>query len=155
MLKEFSLIEITLEKTVSTAIPSPGTNFSKGLREYNMNPIQVRYLTALHPDTPYATTFSRVQQIATPNESYGSSPNFSYGKPSLKLYSLKLGGRPQTTPNFSMTANPYPIESELTFGSFAPTEVVVLSVMSLPRRYHHEDRAGSPRVYRQPDFVRP
>jgi len=52
MLKDFSLIEITLEKTVSTAIPSPGTNFSKGLREYNMNPIQVRYQAALHPDLP-------------------------------------------------------------------------------------------------------
>jgi hypothetical protein len=88
-----------------------------------MNPIQVRYQAALHPEPPYATTFSRAQQIAT--------PNFSYGKPSLKLYSLKLGGRPQTTPSFSMTANPYPTESELTFGSSAPMEVVVLSVMEV------------------------
>ncbi len=50
MLKEFSLIEITLEKTVSTATPSSGTNFSKGLREYYLNPIQVRYLAALRPE---------------------------------------------------------------------------------------------------------
>jgi len=96
-----------------------------------------------------------VQQIATPNESYGSSPNFSYGKPSLKLYPLKLGTHPATTPNFSMTANPYPIESELTFGTSASPEAMVTSVMSLLRRSYHEDRAGSPRVYRQPDFVRP
>jgi len=147
-------LKTTLEKTVSTATRS-GTNFSKGLREYNMNPIQVRYQAALHPDTLYATTLSRAQQIATPNQSYGSSPNFSYGKPSLKLYSLKLGGRPQTTPNSSMTANPYPTESELTFGSSAPTEVVVTSLMLIQGRFHHENRAGSPRVYRQPDFVRP
>ncbi|GAH50738.1 unnamed protein product, partial [marine sediment metagenome] len=95
MLKK-CLIKTTLEKTVSTTTPRSGTNFSKGLREYNLNPIQVRYQAALHPDTLYATTLSRAQQIATPNQSYGSSPNFSYGKPSLKLYSLKLGGRPQT-----------------------------------------------------------
>jgi len=42
-----------------------------------------------------------------------------------------------------MTANPYPNESELTFGSFAGPEVVVLSVMS-PWRYHHEDGASIP-----------
>ena len=109
----------------------------------HLNPIQVRYQAALHPGILYATTFSRAQQIATPNESYGSSPNFSYGKPSLKLYSLKLGGQPKTTPNFSMIANPYPNESELTFVSFAGPEVVVLSVMS-PRRYHYEDGASIP-----------
>ncbi|GAH87046.1 unnamed protein product, partial [marine sediment metagenome] len=58
MLKKCLPIKTTLGKTVSTATPSSGTNFSQGLREYNMNPIQVRYLAALHPDILYATTFS-------------------------------------------------------------------------------------------------
>ena len=47
MLKEF------LKEAVVTIVesgPDSGTNFSKGLREYNMNPIQVRYLAALHPE---------------------------------------------------------------------------------------------------------
>ncbi|GAI82291.1 unnamed protein product, partial [marine sediment metagenome] len=66
MLKEF------VKEAVVTMAPVPHISILtlvKGLRECNLNPIQVRYLAALHPDTPYTST--RAQQIATPNESYG------------------------------------------------------------------------------------
>ena len=47
MLKEF-----LKEAVVIIAEPGTdsGTNFSRGLRECNLNPIQVRYQAALHPD---------------------------------------------------------------------------------------------------------
>lgn len=133
MLKEFLKEAVVI---IAESGPDSGTNFSRGLRECNLNPIQVRYLAALHPGTPHTSINPRAQQSSPPNESYGSSPNFSYGKSLLKLYSLKLGGWPQTTPNFSVTANPYPNESELTFATFASPEVVVLCLLTpIQRRF--------------------
>ena len=38
------------DKAASTTTPMAGTNFSKGLGRPHLNPIQVRYLAALHPD---------------------------------------------------------------------------------------------------------
>jgi hypothetical protein len=52
MFEEFLPVKDTLKKRVSTTTSERGTNFSKYLRECNMNPIQVRYLAALHPDLP-------------------------------------------------------------------------------------------------------
>jgi len=128
MLKEF------VKEAVVTMAPVPRISILTlvmGLRECNMNPIQVRYLAALHPDTPYTST--RAQQIATPNESYGSSPNFSYGKPSLKLYPLKLGRRPPATSNFSYSYHPYPTKSYLTSGTSVVSELMVTSLMLDPK----------------------
>lgn len=133
MLKEFLKEAVVI---IAESGTDSGTNFSRGLRECNLNPIQVRYLTALHPDTLYATTFSRAHQIATPNESYAKS--------SLKLYPLKLETHPLTIPNFSVSSTPCPSESELTFATFASPEVVVLCLMPIQRRCRHENSAGTP-----------
>ena len=122
MLKEF------VKEAVVTMAPVPRISILTlvmGLRECNMNPIQVRYQTALHPDSLYATTFSQAQQIATPNE--------SYGKPSLKLYPLKLGSRPPATSNFSYSYHPYPTKSYLTCGTSLVSELMVTSLMPDPK----------------------
>ena len=50
MLKKFLLAKNMPGKWVSTTTSDWGTNFSKCLRESHMNPIQVRYQAALHPE---------------------------------------------------------------------------------------------------------
>jgi len=90
------------------------------------------------------------QQTKTPYE--------SVGKPTLKCQEQKCRRSPDfiprraaTTPHESVGSTQYPTESVNTFCRFASVEMVILSIMSLLRRYHHEDRAGSPRVPCQPD----
>ena len=84
----------------------------------------------------------RGRQLLAPSPSI---TDFSYEKPILKLYQLKLVMLPSATPNFSYSRNPYPTKSYLTFGTILAPVLMVTSPMSL-WRFHHEDRAGSPRI---------
>ena len=52
--KEFLPVRNKFQRGVSATTSHGGTNFSKCPRECNLNPIQVRYLAALHPDAVFS-----------------------------------------------------------------------------------------------------
>jgi hypothetical protein len=82
----------------------------------------------------------------------------SVGKPTLKCQEQKCRRFPDfalrratTTPHKSVGSTQYLAESVNTFCRFASVEMVILSIMSLLRRYCHEDRAGNPWIPCQPN----
>jgi len=140
---------LTMISAAGEATPTFGRRpFVRGVGKSNMTGWHVRplhhgaYMKSSKAPTP-------CQQASTPYE--------SAGKTALKCQEQKYGASRfltqqgvRTTPSKSVGSLRYPTKSISTFGaSIFPVEVV-LSMLSLPRRYHHEDRAGTPRVHRQP-----
>ena len=99
----------------------------------------------------YTITYLRAQQASTPHQRSGKSPHQSVSKSSLKSDTLKCDTpwfmtpqRVRTTPHKSVGVTPSSAKSVITFCRFAFPEAVVTSLMSVQRRFHHEDRAGTP-----------
>ncbi len=78
--------------------------------------------------------------------------------PILKCHTLKSDTPPfmtprrlSATPHQSIGVTPSSPKSADTFWRFASPEVVVTSLMPIQRRFHHDDRTGTPGVSCQPD----
>ena len=130
-----------IPRTVVTMATVPCTSILTlvmGFGEYNMTPCH-------GGDRRFKS--ARGRQSLVPSTLI---PTKSYEKPILKLYQLKLGTWPPTTPNFSYSYHPYPTRSYLTSGTIVVSELMVTSLTSSPGRLHHEDRTSTPRIPRQP-----
>jgi len=124
-------------------------DFWTGGREYNMTGWHVR---PLHHGAilECIRAHLRCQEDSTLYESPAN--------PILKCHTLKSDKPPfmtprrlPATPHQSIGVTPSPPKSAGTFWRFVFPRVVVTSLMPIQRRFHHEDRTGTPRVYRQPD----
>jgi len=127
----------------------PQGNFGTGGREYNMTGWHV---CPLHHG-------AQVESIKAHLRCQGVAPLYeSPAKLTLKSPTLKLDTprfvtpqRAPTTPYESLGVTPSPPKSVDTFWRFAFPRVVVTSLMPNQRRFHHEDRTGTPGVPCQPD----
>jgi len=157
---------MSISKAISTQRPVTTTTdfgtafsmryFSTGLREYNMTPCHggdrgfesprgrqslLPLLKTAFPPFPFAVTL------------YDSIEKSILKSQTLKYYTPRFLTPRQlpTTPHQSISTTPTPSKSADTFRPVVSVELVVTSIMSLLRRYHHEDRTRTPGIPCQPD----